>query len=64
MTSCERHKRERRLTRRRRRSKPRSAAGILLLIAAGLIAAGIARGDAEVLFHRATFICMECVGIG
>lgn len=40
------------------------AAFALLIAGAVLIAAGAARGDSEALRGRASFICMECAGIG
>ena len=38
----------------------------VLFIAAGviLLAVGIFLGDTTVIFRKAVFICMECIGIG
>lgn len=38
----------------------------LALAAAGaaLMAVGFARGDTLEIFRKASFVCMECVGIG
>lgn len=36
----------------------------LLALAGVLIAAGIAGGDVELLFRKAVFVCLECIGIG
>ena len=40
------------------------AAAALLAIAAVFMLAGAARGEVDVLFRKATNICMECIGLG
>ncbi|MDR1421858.1 MAG: thioredoxin [Coriobacteriales bacterium] len=37
---------------------------VLLLIAAGLITAGVLQGDATATLNKAIRICFECIGIG
>ena len=37
---------------------------IILIAAAGLIAAGVLTGEAQSVFSKATRICFECIGIG
>lgn len=39
-------------------------ASLLLLIAAGFIAAGVNRGETLLVFNKAVNICMECIGLG
>ncbi|MDR1444924.1 MAG: hypothetical protein LBI94_08605 [Treponema sp.] len=36
----------------------------LLFLGTALVIAGIAAGDAELVFRKAVFICLECIGIG
>jgi hypothetical protein len=36
----------------------------LLAGALALVIAGIALGDMELVFRKAIFICLECIGIG
>jgi hypothetical protein len=44
---------------------PRIAvAAVLITLSAAFIAAGIASGDLEIIYRKAVFICMECIGIG
>ena len=46
-------------------SKKISAARIILVIfSVMLIAAGVILKDNSVIFRKAVFICMECIGIG
>ncbi len=47
----------------RKRSRP-LCASLLLLIAAGFIAAGVNRGETLLVFNKAVNICMECIGLG
>ena len=35
----------------------------LLIVSLGLITAGVLLGDNMIIFRKAIFICMECVGI-
>ena len=35
----------------------------VFIAACGMIAAGIANGEAEVVLTKATSICMQCIGI-
>jgi hypothetical protein len=39
---------------------------VVLLLSAGIIllGAGILLGDNALIFRKAVFICMECIGIG
>jgi hypothetical protein len=36
----------------------------LLFLGIALVIAGLAAGDAEQVFKKAVFICLECIGIG
>ena len=37
---------------------------ILIILSAGLIAAGIIMHQPESILHKAVRICMECIGLG
>ncbi|MDR1024940.1 MAG: hypothetical protein LBL56_04375 [Treponema sp.] len=43
---------------------PRIFPVFLLFLGIALVIAGIAVGDAEQVFRKAIFICLECMGIG
>lgn len=46
------------------RLRSNGVAAALLAIAAVFMLAGAARGEVDVLFRKATNICMECIGLG
>ena len=37
---------------------------LLLAVSAGLVAAGVMRGEVLVVFTKAVNICLECIGLG
>ena len=37
---------------------------LLLFCSAGLITAGVTRGEVVVMFTKAVNICLECIGLG
>ena len=37
---------------------------LLLMISAGLITAGVMRGEVFLVFTKAVHICLECIGLG
>lgn len=37
---------------------------MLLAISAGLVAAGVMRGETLAVFTKAVNICLECIGLG
>ena len=37
---------------------------ILLVISAGLMTAGVMRGELFIVFTKAVHICLECIGLG
>lgn len=37
---------------------------VIAALAVGLLAWGVVSGDCQVLFGKAIFICLECIGIG
>ena len=37
---------------------------ILLVISAGLMTAGVMRGEVFAVFTKAVHICLECIGLG
>ena len=46
-------------------NKTRSMIAILLLVvSAGLVTAGIIRGETIAVFTKAVNICLECIGLG
>ncbi len=36
----------------------------LLVVSAGLVTAGVMRGEVPVVFTKAVHICLECIGLG
>ena len=44
--------------------KRRTIAILLLAASAGLITAGIRRGEVFIVFTKAVHICLECIGLG
>jgi small-conductance mechanosensitive channel len=36
----------------------------ILFLGILLVAAGLVSGDAEQIFRKAVFVCLECIGIG
>ena len=43
----------------------RNVIGIVILIAGiALIAAGVFRGELDVILRKAAVVCMECIGLG
>ena len=46
-------------------NKKRSMIAIMLLVvSAGLVTAGIIRGETIAVFTKAVNICLECIGLG
>ena len=41
-----------------------SIAIILLMLSAGLMTAGVTRGEVFIVFTKAVHICLECIGLG
>ena len=39
-------------------------AAIVLVISAGLITAGVMRGELFLVFTKAVHVCLECIGLG
>lgn len=37
---------------------------LLLAAGAGLVAAGVYRGEVQTLFAKAINVCLECIGLG
>ena len=37
---------------------------LLLLVSAGLVTAGVMRGEVFAVFTKAIRICLECIGLG
>ena len=37
---------------------------LLLMISAGLVTAGVMRGEVFLVFTKAVHICLECIGLG
>ena len=37
---------------------------LLLIISAGLVTAGVMRGEVFLVFTKAVHICLECIGLG
>jgi hypothetical protein len=43
---------------------PRIVPAFLFVCALAFVIAGLALGDMELVFKKAVFICLECIGIG
>ena len=37
---------------------------LLLVVSAGLVTAGVMRGEVFAVFTKAVHICLECIGLG
>jgi hypothetical protein len=48
----------------KRPSVPRFIPVFLLVCGLVFVVAGIVLGDMELMFKKAVFICLECIGIG
>lgn len=44
--------------------RPQLVSWGLLLAALGMMVYGATRGEVQVLFKKAIYICMECIGLG
>lgn len=44
--------------------KGRTAAILLMSAGAVFLVIGLMRGEAQVVFAKAVYICLECIGIG
>lgn len=40
------------------------AAALLLVLGAGMLVFGVARGEAVQVFQKAARVCLECIGLG
>lgn len=45
-------------------NKRRKLQMILMVIAIGIMAYGICRGEVSVVWNKAVNICLECIGLG
>jgi hypothetical protein len=45
-------------------NKRRAAAIAILVLGILLIAAGVFRGELDVILKKAAVVCMECIGLG
>ena len=41
-----------------------TAALVVLLMGAVMIAIGVVRGEPDIVLHKAVRICLECIGLG
>ena len=42
----------------------RGPAVVLILLAVLFLVIGVGQGEAEIVFRKATNLCMECIGLG